>query len=35
MQPAKELELIWVVMMNVSSLIFMTWIVGEIAVLVA
>jgi len=35
MQPAQEIELLWVVVMNISGLIFMTWIVGEIAVLVA
>ena len=35
MQPAQNFELMWVVVMNVSGLIFMTWIVGEIAVIVA
>ena len=34
MQPAQELELIWVVVMNISGLIFITWISGEIAVLI-
>jgi len=35
MQPAQERELAYVIFMNVSGLIFMTWIAGEIAVLVA
>lgn len=35
MQPAQPLELIVVVTMNIMGLIFMTWIAGEIAVLVA
>ena len=35
MQPAQNLELFFVVMMNIVGLIFMTWIAGEIAVLVA
>lgn len=35
MQPAQTAELLWVVIMNVSGLVFMTWIVGEIAVIVA
>ncbi len=35
MQPAQEIELFFVVMMNIVGLIFMTWIAGEIAVLVA
>lgn len=35
MQPAQEIELAFVVAMNIGGLIFMTWIVGEIAVLVA
>ena len=35
MQPAQAFELILVVIMNITGLIFMTWIAGEIAVLVA
>ena len=35
MQPAQEIELAFVVAMNIGGLIFMTWIVGEIAVIVA
>lgn len=35
MQPAQEIELAFVVAMNICGLIFMTWIIGEIAVLVA
>ena len=35
MQPAQEQELMFVVAMNILGLIFMTWIAGEIAVLVA
>ena len=35
MQPAQNYELMFVVVMNVSGVIFMTWIVGEIAVIVA
>lgn len=35
MQPAQPVELIFVVFMNISGLIFMTYIAGEIAVLVA
>lgn len=35
MQPAQPLELFVVVVMNIMGLIFMTWIAGEIAVLVA
>ena len=34
MQPAQEIELVWVVVMNISGLIFITWISGEIAVLI-
>lgn len=35
MQPAQFIELCFVVFMNIIGLIFMTWIVGEIAVLIA
>ena len=35
MQPAQSSELLFVVFMNITGLIFMTWIAGEIAVLVA
>ena len=35
MQPAQAFELMLVVIMNITGLIFMTWIAGEIAVLVA
>ena len=35
MQPAQQSELAFVVGMNISGLIFITWISGEIAVIVA
>ena len=35
MQPAQVSELAFVVGMNITGLIFMTWISGEIAVLIA
>jgi len=35
MQPAQEIEQFFVVIMNIVGLIFITWIIGEIAVIVA
>ena len=34
MQPAQNLDLLYVVTMNICGLIFMTWIAGEISVLI-
>ena len=34
MQPAQNLDLLYVVIMNICGLIFMTWIAGEISVLI-
>lgn len=34
MQPAQTIDLIFVVFMNIGGLIFMTWIAGEISVLI-
>lgn len=34
MQPAQIQELIYVVFMNIAGVIFMTWIAGEISVLI-
>ena len=34
MQPAQNSELIFVVAMNINGVIFMTWIIGEISVII-